>query len=141
MASQRIARTEAQGLRNVSLRFLGVTDINLTSPISMGAGKISIELQRMFTFGDDLRAAPGVYLDKSQVQMRARVVWDRRQGFGQFRFGGGESRPRFCQEQGRAVDRVRAPRSNKRLDIIGIGDERAIEKLRACATLSGAYPY
>ena len=129
MASQRIARTEAQGLHNVSLGFLGVTDINLTeSENGMGAGKISIELQRMFTFGDALRAAPGEYLDKSQVQMRARVVWDRRQGFGQLRFGGGEGRHRFCQEQGRAVDRVRAPRSNKRLDIVGIGGKRAIEK-------------
>ena len=129
LASQRIARTEAQGLRNASLGFLGVTDINLAeSENSMGGGKISIERQRMFTFGDALRAAPGEYLDKSQVQMRPRVVWDRRQGFGQLRFGGGEGRHRFCQEQGRAIDRVRAPRSNKRLDIVGIGGERAIEK-------------
>ena len=53
--SHRIARTEAQGLANVSLRFFGATEKNLTkSDNGMGAGEISIERQRMFTFGDAL---------------------------------------------------------------------------------------
>ena len=58
--SHRIARTEAQGLGNVSLCFFGATDKNLTkSDNGMGDGKISIQLQRMFTFGDALRGALG----------------------------------------------------------------------------------
>ena len=57
---QRIARTEAQGLGNVSLRFFGATDENLAkSDNGMGPGKISIQLQRMFTFGDALCGALG----------------------------------------------------------------------------------
>ena len=51
----RIARTEAQGLANVSLRLFGATDKNLTkSDKGVGAGEISIQLQRTFTFGDAL---------------------------------------------------------------------------------------
>ena len=37
----------------------------------MGVGEISIELQRMFTFGDALRSALGQHLDKSQY------IWPR----------------------------------------------------------------
>ena len=62
----RIARTEAQGLGNVSLGFFGAADKNLTkSDSGMGAGKIAIQLQRVLTFGDALRRAFGQYLDKS----------------------------------------------------------------------------
>jgi hypothetical protein len=56
----------------------------------MGLGEISIQRQRMFTFGDALCGALGEYLDKSQKLMGTRMVWDRRQDFGQFRFGGRE---------------------------------------------------
>ena len=53
---QRIARTEAQGLGDVGLRLLGVAGKNLSkSDNGIGAGKISIQRQRMFTFGDALR--------------------------------------------------------------------------------------
>ena len=56
--SQRIARTEAQGLADVSLCFFGATDENLTkTDKGMGLGEISIQRQRMFTFGDALRLA------------------------------------------------------------------------------------
>ena len=42
--SRHIARTEAQGLGNVSLRFFGATDENLTvSDKGMGVREISIE--------------------------------------------------------------------------------------------------
>ena len=48
--SQRVAWTEAQGLGNVSLRFFGAADQDLSkSDSGMGVGKIAIELQRMFT--------------------------------------------------------------------------------------------
>ena len=91
--SHRIARTEAQGLGNVSLGFFGATDKNLTkSNRGMGVGEISIQLQCMLTFGDALRSALGEYVDKSQVQMAERMVRDRRQGFGQLRFGRREGR-------------------------------------------------
>ena len=64
--SQRIARAEAQGLNNVSLCFFGATDINLAiSDNGMGVGKISIQRQRMFAFGDALCRALCQYLDKS----------------------------------------------------------------------------
>src|SRR5271166_862798 len=54
----RIARTEAQGLANLSLGVFGPTDKNLTeSDKGMGVGKISIQRQRMFTFGDTLSRA------------------------------------------------------------------------------------
>ena len=79
--SRRIARTEAQGLTDVSLCFFGATDTNLTrSDNGMGAGEISIQRQRMFTFGDALRSALGHYVDESQVHMATRMVRDRRQG-------------------------------------------------------------
>ena len=61
-----IARTEAERLGNVGLRFFGAPDKNLAeSDSSVGIGKISIQRQRMFAFGDALRGALGEYLDKS----------------------------------------------------------------------------
>src|SRR5271163_3146617 len=64
--SHRIARTEAQGLDNVSLGFFSATSQNLTkSNIRMGVDKVSIKRQGMFTLGDALRRALGEYLDKS----------------------------------------------------------------------------
>src|SRR5271154_5307067 len=64
--SIRIARTEAQSLRNVSLCFFGATDENRTeSNICMGFRKISIKLKRVFTFGDAFCGALGPYVDQS----------------------------------------------------------------------------
>ena len=75
--SHRIARTEAQGLDNVSLCFFSATNINLAkSGNGIGGGEISIKGQRMFTFGNALRGALGEYFDKSQVHMATRMVWD-----------------------------------------------------------------
>ena len=75
--SHRIARTEPQGLGNVCLCFLGAPDENLTkSDRGMGLGEISIERQCMFTFGDALCSAPGVYVDISEPHMAERVVRD-----------------------------------------------------------------
>src|ERR1700677_1470665 len=64
--SHRIARTEAQGLGNVSLGFFGATEKNLTkSDVGMREGKISIQRQRMFAPGDALCRALGENLDYS----------------------------------------------------------------------------
>ena len=113
----------------MSLCFFGATDENLAkSDNGMGAGEISIQLQRMFAFGDALRRALGDYLDKSQCHMAARMVRDRRQGFGQLRFGRREGRHGIGHKGNCALDHVRARRSNERVDIVGIGGERAIEK-------------
>jgi hypothetical protein len=91
--SHRIARTKAQGLGNVSLRFLGATDEYLTSSdYCMGVGEISIQRQRVLTFGNAPCSPLGVYIDYSQVQMRKRMVRNRRQSFGQLRFGRREGR-------------------------------------------------
>ena len=94
----------------------------------MGCGKISIQRQRMFAFGDALRRALGENVDKSQQHMAARMVWDRRQRFVQFHFGRREGRHGIGHKRMCALAHVRACRSNKRLDIVGIGGERAIEK-------------
>ena len=95
----------------MSLCFFGATNENLAkSDKGMGAGKISIQLQRVFTFGDALRSALGEYVDKSQLHMAARMVWDRRQGFGQLRFGRREGRHRIGHKRICALAlRPRAP--------------------------------
>ena len=68
-ASHRVARTEAQGLDNVSLGFFGTTDINLAkSDIGMGVGQISVQRQRVFTFGDALRGALSDYVEKPKYK-------------------------------------------------------------------------
>ena len=51
----RVAWTEAQGLNDVSLRFFGATNKDLTPPdTGVGTGEIAIERQRMFTLGEVL---------------------------------------------------------------------------------------
>ena len=63
----------------MSLCFFGAAYKNLSQSNSkMGVGEISIQLQRVLTFGDALRRALGYYLDKPQEQMAARMVRDRR---------------------------------------------------------------
>ena len=125
----RIARTEAQGLGNVSLAFFGATDKNLTqSDSAMGVGEIAIQRQRMFTFGDALCGALGEHLDKSQPQMAKRMVRDRGQGFGQLRFGRSEGRRGIGYKGICALDRVRDRRSSERVNIVGIGGQRAFVK-------------
>ena len=63
--SIRVARTEAQTLRNVSLRFFGATDENLAeSDIRVGVRKISIKLKRVFAFGDAFCGSLCPYVDK-----------------------------------------------------------------------------
>jgi hypothetical protein len=70
--SHRIAQTEAQGLNNVSLCFFGATYKNLTQSNSeMGAGEISIQLQRVLTFDDALCRALGPYVDILRVSPMA----------------------------------------------------------------------
>src|SRR5208337_3571842 len=82
----------------------------------------------MFTFGDALRGALGEYFDKSQVHMATCMVWDRRQGFGQLRFGRSEGRLGIGHKGSSARDRDRDRRSDERVDIVGIGGQRAIEE-------------
>ena len=60
--------------------------------------------------------------------MAARMVWDRGQGFGQLRFGRREGRRGIGHKQTDARDHVRARRSDERVDVVGVGGERAIEK-------------
>ena len=127
--SQCIARTEAQGLFNVSLRFFGATHKDLASSNKgMGMSEISIKRHRVLAFRDSLRGAPGEHGDNSQVQMCARMVWDRRQGFGQLCFSCNPGRHRVSHKEMCALDRVRDRRSNERVDIVGVGGEGAIEK-------------
>src|SRR5271166_2915525 len=94
----------------------------------MGVGEISIQLQRVLTFGDALCGALGQYVDKSQQLMAARMVRDRRQGFGQLSLGRRERRHAIVRKEICALDYVRCRRSNERVDIVGIGNARAIAK-------------
>ena len=113
----------------MSLCFFGATDKNLSkSDKGMGDGEISIQLQRMFTFGDALSSAPGQNVDKTQVHVAARMVRDRRQGSGQFRFGRGHGRLAIGHKEVYGLDNVRARRLNESVDIAGIGGERQVEK-------------
>ena len=139
--SHRIARTEAQRLDNVSLCFFGATDKNLTkSDKGMGLGEISIQRQRMFTFGDALCSALGQYVDKSQVHMAARMVWDRRQGFGQFRFGRREGRHGIGHKRNCALATSALADPMSASTLSGSAVSARSKKLRACATLSGVKP-
>ena len=139
--SHSVARTEAEGLANVSLCFFGATDKHLPkSDKRMGAGKISVQRQGIFTFGDALRSALGEYVDKSQIQMATRMVRDRRQGFGQLRFGRREGRHGIGHKQiAPSTTSARAdPTSASTLS--GSAASARSKKLRACATLSGVIP-
>ena len=97
--NDRVARTEAQGLNNVTLCFFGATDKKLTEPDGgIGVSKISILTQSMFTFGDPLGGAPHQNIDNAQRHMAPCMVRDRRQGSRQFRFCRSESRPGVSHE-------------------------------------------
>ena len=64
VVSQRIVRTEAKGIANMSLCFLGATHENFTEADNgVGVSKIPIKLQRMFTLDDPLPSTPGQDLD------------------------------------------------------------------------------
>ena len=134
-----VSRGEGTAAPDVILFLFGTTDENLTkSDERMSAGKISIQRQRMFTLGDAVRSALREYLDIPQQPMAARVVWNRRQGFGQFCFGRRECRHRIGHKEICALAHVGARRSNERVDIFGIGGEGAIEKApRLCGTFRG----
>jgi hypothetical protein len=82
----------------------------------------------VFKFGDALCRALGSYVDKSQRHVCTRMVWNRRRGFGQLCLGRREGRRGIAHRQICAVGHVRPRRSNERLDIVGIGRERPIEK-------------
>jgi hypothetical protein len=74
---RRIARTEAERLRNVSLCFSRSSYKNLSQSNSkMGAREISVQLQRVLTFRDALPRALGQYLDEPQQCMAIGVVRD-----------------------------------------------------------------
>ena len=90
---QRIPRTEAQRLDNMSLGFFGTTDKSLSkSDNGMGDGEISIQRQGVFTFGDAPCGAFGEDVDIPKCHMAPRMVRDRGQRFGQLRLGRSEGR-------------------------------------------------
>src|SRR4029077_2129729 len=60
--------------------------------------------------------------------MAKRMVGDRGQGFGQLRFGRSEGRRGIGYKGICALDRVRDRRSNERVNIVGIGGQRAFVK-------------
>ena len=127
--SRRIARTEAQGLGNVSLGFFGATDKNLAkSDKGMGAGKISIQRQRMFTFGDALAARlVNISTSPNNIWPRAWSGTDDK-ALVNFASAAAKAAVGSVTKEIAPVDASARRRSNERVDIVGIGGERAIEK-------------
>ena len=106
----------------MSLCFLGATDEHLAEPdTGVGVSQISIQPQRMFTFGDALRGAPGQYIDNAQRHMAKRVIRNRRQSFGQLCLGRGEGRHRIRREGIEPSAEFGARRFDKRVHIVWIG--------------------
>ena len=68
------------------------------------------------------------YPRSSQVHMGTRMIRDRKQGFGQLRFGRGERCNGIAHKQICSADNVCGRRSNERLRIAGINGQREIEK-------------
>jgi hypothetical protein len=93
----------------------------------------------MFTFGDTLRRPLGEYVDESQPHMATRMVWDRRQGFGQLRFGHRKGRNTIGRKEKCAFDYIRACRSDERVNIVAIGGEREVEKAASLRNIIGRY--
>ena len=60
--------------------------------------------------------------------MALRMVGDRGEGYGQFRFGRRQGRHRIGHKQKSGRARLRARRLDERVDIVGIGQQRAVEK-------------
>ena len=114
----------------MSLCFFGATDENLAkSDSGMGVGEISIQRQRMFTFGDALRGALGAYLDKFPTYIWPRA-WSGTEDKALVNFASAAAKAAVgsVTKEMYARDHVRARRSDERVDIVGIGGERAIEK-------------
>ena len=107
----------------------------------MGVGKISIERQHMLTFGDALCSVLGQHVGQSQEQMRTRMVRNRRQSFGQFPFGRRQGRDGIFNEEKYSLDQIRACRSNERIDIAGVGGERAIIEASRPRDIVGGIPF
>jgi hypothetical protein len=82
----------------------------------------------MFTFGDALCGSLGHYVDKSQEHMARRMVWDRRQGFDQFRFGRREGAVGLVTKNNAPSATSTRADPTRGVDIAGIGGERAIKK-------------
>ena len=74
---ERIAGAQAQRLDDVSLRFFGATDENLAkADKGMSVDEISIQRQRMLTFGNALRGALGCDTNIFQTHLAKRMVRD-----------------------------------------------------------------
>ena len=135
--SQRIARTEPQGLSNVSLRFFGATDKNLTQ-VRQGNGRVA-------RFRSSANAC-----SHSAIPCGARLVnistspkyiwptaWSGTDDRALVNFASAAAKA----ATGSVTDKF-APatasvnrRSNERIDIVGIGGERAIEKAARLRTM------
>ena len=140
----RIARTEPEGLDNVSLGFFGATDED-SYQVQSRHGRLARFRSNSNTYAHTRRCLSAARLvimsTNPKLRMAERMVRDRGQGFGQLRFGRREGRHGTGDKEICALGRVRARRSNERVDIAGIGGERAIEKAFAPAqTLSRVIP-
>ena len=65
----------------MSLCFLGAANENFTLSNTAGRRQVSIQLQRMLTFGDPSARALSTMLTIPKQHMAARMVRDRGQGF------------------------------------------------------------
>jgi hypothetical protein len=73
--SHRVPWAETHRLANMGLRLFRAADQRLAHPDKrMGMGKIPVERQRMFAFGDALCGALGEDVDHPQRHVRACVI-------------------------------------------------------------------
>ena len=138
----RIARAEAQGLENMSLGLFGATDESLTeSDTGVGRGEISVQRQRVLAFGDALCSALGVDVDIVPTHMCPRA-WSGTDDKALVSFASADAKAatRIGHKEAYARGHVRKRRSNERIDIIGIGGERAIKKAARSRDIVSGYP-
>ena len=128
--SHRIARTEAEGLDNVSLGFFGATNKEYftKSDKAWARARFRSSTNACSAFSDRPLRRVGVDLDNAQAHMGGACLETDDRALSQLRFGRREGRRRISHKKKCAFDYVRARRSNERVDIVGIGGERAIEK-------------
>ena len=94
----------------------------------------------MSAVSDPLCRALGDYLDTSQEHGQGHDLGQTK-GLDQPRFGLREGRRRISHKDKARRHEVRARRSNERVDIVGIGGERAIEKAARSRQIVGVPPY
>jgi TolB-like protein len=106
--------------------------LNAIAGVNLWADKFDGFIEDVFDLQDQITDKVVAIVEPNVQKTRspsycARMVRDRRQGFGQLRFRRGEGHHGIGRKYVKARKQVRDARSDERVDIVGIGSERAIE--------------